>query len=101
MTVASSPYPSPAEVPVSPSIAHDLLILLVILQLIVLNVWWTRHGQLIGLKSYRASATASPPADTQRLSALSRRGRDTASGAGSGGRTVCAAKEPARAQETN
>ena len=44
-----------------PSVAHDLLILLFILQLIVLHVWWTRHRQLICLKTYRASAMGPRP----------------------------------------
>jgi len=52
--VASSPHPSSGEVPVPSSVAHDLLILLFIVQLIVLNVWWTRLRQSIHFNTYRA-----------------------------------------------
>ncbi len=44
-----------------PSVAHGLLILPFIVQLIVWSVWWTQRRQLIRFKTYRASATGLRP----------------------------------------
>ncbi len=43
------------------NVAHDLLILLFIVQLLVLSTWWTQQRQPIGFKTYRASATRPRP----------------------------------------